>query len=312
MILRQFRNLLIFISLIVLFDFMIGSMMNYLYFYPGLKSQNELSYAIESSDEQILIFGASTADNHFNSDIIRKRTGFSCYNAGYGGQSILFIEALNRCILKRHKPRLIVLNLDWSLYDSESFDKLGVLLPYYSNHPEIRDIIEKRSRFEKVKLLSRIYPFNSSMYTIGQQFFGTPRDTIKNGFNPISRSFKINYDGLKKDLSVIPQIHPAKLEAYNGFIKQCKENRVNLIFTISPVYDSTFVNTGLFLFADSLAKSNNIRLINFAVNDAFYNKDLLFLDHGHLNNQGANLFSEMIADSLSKYLDSNSKLVTDN
>ena len=292
----------VFILLLGVCDFLIGSVLNYLYFHPKLKAQYETSYAFEKANEQIIIYGASTAENHFNPSIIKARTSYTCYNAGAAGQSILYIEALNRCILKRCRPEIIILVLDWTLYDDQSFNKLGALLPYYQKHPEIREIIKQRSRFESIKLLSHIYPFNSVLYQVCRQFYGTPRNKTTNGFLPENRKFKINYANIRKDLAAPVSVSSEKYIAFNNFISLCKEKKIKLILTIAPTFDMNLVSRHLFSFSDSLSRANKIPLINFAQLDKISGKKILFADNGHLNSNGADIFSTIFSDTLSKFI----------
>jgi hypothetical protein len=293
-----------FLLLLIISDMFIGFFLGFLYFYPDLKAQNEISYAFNNSKEQIIIYGSSTANNHFNPKIIAAKTNCSCYNAGQGGQSILYFQALNRSILMRYNPEIIILNLDWTIFDYQSSEKLGVLLPYYYNHPEIRDILRSRSNLERLKLLSSTYPFNSEIYMIFRQLLGTHRDTIKNGYYPEIGEFELDTNRIKQDLKKDYSINPLKLIAYDELVNFCKMRNINLIFTITPVYDTTLVERKLFEFADSIARINEVPIFNYSTDKRFYKNGELFIDNIHMNSDGADLFSQIFADNINKIINS--------
>jgi len=180
-------------------------------------------------------------------------------------------------------------------------DRLGILLPFYSNHSEIRASLEKRGKFERIKLLSHIYPYNSKLNILFYQCFGNTR--VENGgFTPINGPFKINFDALENDLKNKQTIDALKLQAFTEFINLCQKENINLILTLSPYIDTALVNSNLFTFADSIAKCNNIPLLNFSENKVFYKNNNLFIDHAHLNSKGASIFSNLFADTLMSYI----------
>ena len=150
----------LFFSIIFLLDFSTGSLLKYLYFHQNSGWLYRSSYAIDSTQAEIVIFGSSTANHHYNPDIFEKRMGMSTFNAGKDGQAIFYHYAILKGMLKRYSPRIVILDFNVGEFekDQRSYDRISSLLPYYENHPEIRSIILLKSPYEKYKLISKIYP----------------------------------------------------------------------------------------------------------------------------------------------------------
>ena len=158
--------------IIILFtlDFSIGHFCKHLYFSQKSGLNYRTTYALEKTNEDMLIFGSSRANHHYNPQIFTGVTGLSCYNVGRDGQSIFYHHAVQKATLTRYKPKIIILDVVFTDFESaqseESLDRLAALLPYYKTHKEIQNIVNQRSKFEKFKLWSKIYPYNSLILTI--------------------------------------------------------------------------------------------------------------------------------------------------
>ena len=95
-------------------------------------------------------------------------------------------------MLKRYKPKIVVLdfNVEEFKLSPDNYDRIASLLPYYKNHLEVHSIIQLKSPYEKYKLLSKIYPFNSLLFTIaiGATDYNKSREQIndENGYIPLT------------------------------------------------------------------------------------------------------------------------------
>ena len=92
----------------------------------------------------------------------------SFYNAGRDGNFMFYHLAVLKGVLNRYSPKIVILDFvaEEFAQNQYSYDRLSSLLPYYKSHPEMRSIINLKSKYEKIKLLSQIYPYNSLMLTI--------------------------------------------------------------------------------------------------------------------------------------------------
>ena len=139
------------IFLVVLFavDFVVGSVLRKLYFQQQSGPDYETIYAMEKSKEELMVFGSSRARNHYHPKAFEEALGLSFYNAGRNGNFILYSNAVAQSVLKRHQPRVVILDIvghEFEYY-SPNYEKLSVLLPFYKTHPEIRSTVDLRGPF---------------------------------------------------------------------------------------------------------------------------------------------------------------------
>src|SRR5258705_13588645 len=163
-----FMKLFVLFITVFFLDFIIGSLLNIFYFKQYTGFQYRTTYSIEKTTADLLIFGSSTASHDYYPGVFEKRLNMSYYNEGRDGTPNLYHYAVLKAVLKRYSPKIVIYDFDVNEFrkDPESYDRLSSLLHYYKTHPEIRSVLELKSPHEKLKLLSNIYPYNSSIFSI--------------------------------------------------------------------------------------------------------------------------------------------------
>ena len=166
--LRFAANAIIFLLVVFIIDQVLGRTLRHYYFTSTSGENYRTTYALDSTNADIIILGSSRASHHYVPKIIKDSLGLSCYNTGRDGNFLLFNFAVFKSIVKRYSPKVVILDLNpFELYEAaNSYDGLSTLLPYYWDKPELRGIIELRSRVERYKMLSAVYPFNSKILAI--------------------------------------------------------------------------------------------------------------------------------------------------
>lgn len=300
-------KIIIFIILLVSFDFIIGKTLDFFYFKQNSGAFYRTTYSIEKTDQDILIFGSSRANHHYRPDIFEKQLHLSCYNVGREGCFIFYNYAVLKSVLKRHSPKIIILDIVSNVFEKEqgSYDNLSSLLPYYNSHPEIHDIIELKSPFEKIKLLSSIYPFNSSVLTIaaGNTNFNMKRTYDIKGYVPLSGKWN---KPIKLANSEDYELDSNKVKVFESFIQDCQKSQTKLYVICSPNYEIFNQNDPSYIQLKSITKKYKIDFFDH-YNDPLFNNGSLFNDPLHMNDDGAKIFSEIIAKKIS---DQNSYLYT--
>lgn len=295
-----FFKLAILFAIVFIFDFVIGNILSYYYFKQQSGPGYQTTYAIDSTKADLLIFGSSRANHHYQTGIFENGTGLSYYNVGRDGESIFYHYAILKAVLKRYTPKMIVLDFTNGdlAKDQNSYDRISSLLPYYPNHPEILPIIELKSPYEKIKLLSHIYPNNSLMLTIAARnitFSGKKRED-NNGYIPISKVW--NHSIQNDNTPIIYEIDSTKIKVYTSFIQDCINSKVSLYIVCSPYFlKFTHQNYSVKL-AKEIAKKYNVPFFDYSQDSTFYNHSKLFADVAHLNKDGAKIFSESVIDSI--------------
>lgn len=297
---KFFRNVLLLLVIVFVIDFAIGSVLRHFYFKQSSGMQYRTTYSMEETKADVLIFGSSRASHHYVPDVFESKLNMTYFNVGQDGNYIFYHYALLKTILKRYKPKVIILdilNREFDPTEREAYERIAALLPYYKTHPEIRPIVELKGFSEKLKLLSSIYPFNSSMLTIaiGNTEMNKQRKPNMKGYLP--RYKKLTEVG-KWEVPPAYVIDTVKLNAFVSFAKDCKDAGVPLYVVYSP----TLVPEG---FKDlSLRKAKEVtalfgaKFLDFGTDTAFNFKPALFADAIHMNDDGARIMSAMVADSI--------------
>jgi hypothetical protein len=295
---KQFKLFLIrgTIFLIVFFavDFIVGGIMRIGYF----SQKNKYTYGIRQTNADVIVLGSSHALHHYVPSIISDSLGMSCFNMGSGGQNIYYHYAVISSIMERYTPKIIIMDLiyvDYEVTGSEhNTNKLNILLPYLKDNKAVKEVIRLRGPFERLKLVSRIYPFNSQINEILYSFIKSDRNSYlsMNGYIPLFGEFiqpRITYENRN-----IIQIDPLKVQYIEKVISLCKRHNVRLIMVNSPLlYRYGEVKALSNEVIKGIADKYGIEFWNYE-NDTTFLKPENFFDADHLNDIGAKKYTKAI------------------
>lgn len=289
-----------FLLLAFIFDFLIGAAFRHFYFKQTSGWEYSTKYSVEDTKADLLIFGASRAQQQYNPLYFKDRFKQTAYNVGRDGEPIFYHYGILKAVLKRYTPKTIILDVENGIFKQaeSSYDRLSVLLPFYYGHPELRPIIEMRGPFEKVKLISQIYPYNSLLFkiAIGNTAYNKNRKEDINGYLPLTNV--LNEPIRKVDLTKQYVIDSTKLNIYRSFIKDCHTANVKLYIVCSPYFINAIGVDSSMKIAKAVAAENKITVIDFSKNQTFLTNSKLFDDTVHVNTTGAKLFTNQLIDSI--------------
>jgi hypothetical protein len=294
-------RLLIFAAIVFLLDLGAGTILRHYYFKQSSGLMYRTTYAMDSTKADVIVMGSSRANHHYYPTVFEDSLNQSYYNAGRDGCRILYHYAVLQSILKRHTPKAIVLDVlgDELIATPDAYDRLSCLLPYYKTHKEIREVVDFKSDFERYKLLSAAYPFNSSIFTI-----------IKGNSNVASAGFKGYIPLLRqwnKPLQQQPPYGKQEVDTllskyFDAFITTCKKADIKLYMVTSPSFEVIPTTPPGLVAAKAIAAKHNILFFDFS-NDAYFTANgQLFQDVGHLNEPGAKIFSQKIVAAIKQQL----------
>lgn len=294
----------VFLCILFILDLVIGSILSDLYSKQKPGEIYTLSYAIDSTKADVLIFGASRANHHYVPENFQKRMNLSCYNTGRDGQIILYNYAILKSILKRYTPKIAILDLSRDEFadDQQSYDRLSALIPYYKTHPEIRKIVDLRSPYEKYKMMSHLYPYNSLIFSLIMGAIESHKDRKKideqNGYIPL-------YENCYRQLSVDTSygdknLDSNKINGFKSFIKDCKNSQVQLFVVFSPILVTYPHQDPSSRVAMSICRENDVPVFSFINDSSFYHTYFFTTDGTHLNDKGARFFTNQVIDSIMK------------
>ena len=301
-------KIVVFIFIVAITDKGLGHILSKLYFNQKEGKIHSLNYVLSDCKADVLIFGNSRAQHHYDSRIISAALNMSCYNAGEdGGHSIIFPYAQIKIITERYSPKLIILEFSGVNNFPGAYDRLSILLPYYKKYPEIRSLIQLRSRFERIKLMSSIYPFNSNVIDIKR--FHPDLTKEFDGYIPLKKM--LNIDLLKPEPEIVRQSEIRKqvadtnmVNALENIIRLCKEKNISLYIITSPnfhtVDDKQSPPSPATKLALEIMHRNQVNYLDFSFSPAFAGHSEWFADKVHLNEEGAKVFSDIVSDRIKK------------
>ncbi|OOQ58679.1 SGNH/GDSL hydrolase family protein [Mucilaginibacter pedocola] len=302
LILKRFAILIVCMFLL---DWGIGAVLKHFYFTKKSGADYRTNYVINSVKSDVLIFGSSKAVYHYDAKIICDSLKLSVYNAGRDLSYIYYHYALLESALRRYTPKLVVLdtraNEFFQFRFNEDRDRLNVLLPFYDSHPELQPIIQLRGEYEKYKLLSKMYPYNSLVLNELVELLPLERykkDDSQNGYIAKYGSWKKP----KEDYTVRDAVDTTAAGYYKKFVELCKAKNVPLVVVYSPIYQNInpAANRNV-QYVMQLCEKNNVPVWNY-LTDSTFNNPAYYFDALHLNRQGSALYSSIIGGKLKQYL----------
>ena len=305
MIRKIIFNIAVVAVVVFALDFVIGRTLRYFYFKQSSGSFFRGTYSMEITKADILVFGSSTAGYHYVPEVFEDALGGTFYNTGQNALGIFLQLATLNSVLKRYTPKIIILSWGDSFgKDKESYDQLSHLLPYYRKHEEIRRIVELRSPFERLKLISEVYPFNSQVFTILIRNLKIIKisDFRNKGYAVPDERWQGEADPVNTPVS--EGVDYNKVAAFREFIVQAKESGAHTFVVLSPVFKK-FKMLREVKIINKICAAEKVDFWDFSRNTLFYKNKSLFADIYHLNHDGAILFSKLIAAKIKDAINNN-------
>ena len=273
-------------------DYTLGTTLKYYYFKNTSGLFYRTTYVIDSTSAETLVFGSSRANHHYVPQVFEDELNSTFYDCGRDGVGLIFEAALVKAVTKRYKPKRIILDLLPNEFSYDETDKLSPLLPY-KNNPAIYPFILENSSFEPIKLLSRIYPYNSMLSTIiiGNLAINKKRREDMKGF--------IKLDGTMENVKPVKandeyaKIILKKTIIFEDLLTYLNKMGIICYVMISPDY-AVFNQNPTEKLAEEYCRNNNVHFIDFINRQDYLGNYTLFHDPYHLNETGALKFSKEV------------------
>jgi len=247
----------------------------------------------------IIFFGDSKCRYGIKPDIISQKTGMSSYNIARSGNGILYSKGVESVILSYYRPKLFVIQV-MSL--SSEREALVSLAPYLDNRK-----VKKLFSYYPLRVTAKYYLFRTSRYnsmllTMIHRLFANydPND----GYVPLFGTSSMDKTKLSsEDSAGMPFSLSSGKNLLIEFIEEAKKNSVDMIMINMPAMkEEKDVSCEIY---KSIAKIYNIEFFDFSVSKE--NKYMrlqgdYFWDEGHLNNNGAGVFSSMLGSEIVKFI----------
>ncbi len=252
-------------------------------------NNGRINFICNQTNEELLVFGSSRADHHYNSEILMDSLGLTCYNCGEDGNGIILNYGRFQMMLRRYRPRLIIYDIapSFDLLSNDNHKFIGMLKPYYEREG-VKDIFLAVDYTEKWKMMSQLYRYNSIFLTIMADRFHPIQSMGFQGFRPLKGELdRMKVRKLDKTTKEY-QFDSLKIEFFNKFID--KAEGIKLVFVESPVWYG--MNTIQLTPIRDICIQRNIPFIDYSNNPKYVGNDELFKDGTHLNARGADEFTK--------------------
>lgn len=303
---RFIYTLLIVLVLIVAGDWAVGHGLRHAFEHTRYDEIGRLNHISDSVTADIVILGSSRALHHYVPQIISDSTGLSCYNCGFENEGIVFHYALLRQLQQRYRPRLVIYELTYD-YDIQFLNWRPANLKHIHamSHLACRDsILASVDPWERLSMLSKVYPYNSLAFAILASRHPTAYDSpqVDNGYIPQFKHMQPD-----PEWKFRPQKHNEQVDSLKvSYLKKLiTENAGHLLIAVSPRYMSP--EDDIYGLVEDLCLVHGVPFVCM-VSDPAISRDIsLWEDDGHLNHTGAQAFTRRLVPHVKNILNPNSK-----
>jgi hypothetical protein len=270
---------------------------------------NKMNESINGTKyHDILFIGSSRTYYHVNPRIIDSIANVSSFNAGTDGAGLLEMNMMLQCYLKTHPaPKKLVLELSWQAF---SIDGWGPIFNPNTYYPFLdNEIIYRTLKPYKPVFLLKYFPFfqltqlddfmreGAIVGYLGKKRHTAPiyKGYLQNTTDTLTMPFIRKYGN--KNFRVTE-----KGKGYfNEIINMCRDKKIQLLVMYPPVYkcQDNDMAPDFFSTIEHTCRVNNLIFLNFR-SLSLGNNHRLFRDEMHLNKIGANHFSQILAQAISK------------
>jgi hypothetical protein len=283
------KNFLFFVLKILVITIVIAVILDLIYSNVFLMSNNrsKIGYIYNSNpkDYDVVILGSSRANNHFVSQMFEDK-GLKTFNFGMQGSKLFESDLVLKLLLeKKNKIKNVIIDVDVTL-KSENNSEATVLkfYPYLKSSPAIQTHFGDLPDFN----FNYFVPFYR--YAKYETKIGF-REMIFSCLNKKSKELYFGgYSALEKNKNKLEEslsgISPKRNQYYEEIKRICRANKINLIAVMTPMCENT---KGINYF-DKVQKLypeiHNYE--NVVIEDKY------FASCGHMNDEGARLFTARI------------------
>lgn len=288
-------------------DRLVGISFSYLADKALSKAPNAMrtEHTIKKVHDDVIILGSSRANHHYNPSILEDSIDLSVFNCGKDGKPFYYSAAMFDAITERYSPKLVVFDIEPRMLEHgfTTYEDAYELNPFYDENELFRQIINKKSKTEPIKMLSHMYRYNSRAVAIVGKLFVSDFVQYK-GYAPISTTGykyiesmpQVTYDDTAMGIDEFT------LYLLNHTIEKAKQKDIQIIFSVSPRYQQSNIDdVNSWKYLNNILSQNHIPLI-YNGDTSLIDKPEYFKDIAHLNSDGADIFSKHFAKKLKECL----------
>jgi hypothetical protein len=240
----------------------------------------------------VVIMGTSRANNHFVTDLFEKK-GLKSFNYGISGSHLFETSLLLKVMIaNKFQIKNLILEADLSICNEKRDEGITArFMPYIHTNSIIKEHYKNEIDFKQLYYVPfyRYIKFDAKIgfREVYEVLAKKPTNTLYNkGYYPLISDKK---GSMKNDISTLKVI---RNKYYEEIKKLCKQNNINLIVVMTPMCKNT---KGLDYFDNVKKQYPEINNFENTVTD-----DRYFASCGHLNNEGAIIYTNHIINTFFK------------
>lgn len=292
---KYFTYSAITIACIVLADWGIGKIFNYLYLHQKSNTIYELKYKLDSVKPELLVLGSSRADHHYNTLTLQQITGFKTMNYGIDGTDVFIDYVILSHLLNNKSNNIKAAVIDvkpTELEKAPDYSYITRLYPYINEIKEVKENANSYTKYERIKLLSHTYRYNDFLIALINGYKRNNYDTLPiTGFRPLKSRNNFN---LKKEILAKKVLNTEAIKWLQKIVTLCKDKHVLPIISISPAYAENIKEMPTYQFLQTFIKQERVAFLYYGDWEKI-SSPTYYADCQHLNELGANIFSKQFA-----------------
>jgi hypothetical protein len=256
--------------------------------YKQSKNRGKIDYVFNSTARKydVVVLGSSRANNHFVSDLFEKQ-GLKTFNYGMSGGHLYEASLLLKLMIERkYEIKNVILEADLNLSNDHQAEGISAkYLPYLHSSETVRKHFENEKDFNELYYIP-FYRYLKFETRIGvrETFFTSIQKKSKLILNGGYYSLGKTKGNMKNNIA---NLNPLPHNKYYEEIKAlCKTNNIHFIAIMTPMCENV---TGMNYFDKVHKAYPEIHNYENAVVENKY-----FSSCGHMNDEGARLFTNVI------------------
>lgn len=252
-------------------------------------------------DGDVMVFGTSRANTHYDCGIISDSIGSKFVNCGVDASKNIYAHYISLCLmLRHHRPSTVVLELmkgDYSRQE-DPYTAISFFTPYIGIDKDVDSIFRCAGRYGACRL-SHLYRFNSKAVSNLGGLWRKESPFEEGGFLPMP-SLDHYPDSLEEE-TYRGDIDINKMDCIDRFRERCEREGIRLVFVFSPCYKRADV--GLYMPLKGYAALHCIPVLDYHSKGLFHDRPDYFRDAMHLNESGARAYSAIFASDLKRIIE---------
>lgn len=293
---KKLLSIICFIIAFILIDICVRAFCTYSYnsFSQESSFYLENQFAISRSQADILIVGSSSGFHGYNPNILSDSLKCHVINSCVDAKAVHFQYITIDHFLKNGNIKTIIFDISKPQVEDYWHHDISPYKPFYWQMKSAKEYVDRVSSWhERVFMLSACYQYNGAFYPCFRRYLGND-EKGKDKWRPIpytGKPFECELTVGEED--IVPD--ELCIEYLNRIVQLCKDNHIRLILCKSPgLSGSEKFN----LFIDKYAHQNDVEFWNYNWEESIINDKTLFKDAVHLNEKGANMFTQIIVKRL--------------